>query len=78
MARREYLFLEGNEITVIASFRKYGDFITCSWIRRVDGANNTVERFAAAFTDVPQERYRIFNDSEITSLQDIKIAEGEC
>jgi len=59
-------------------FRKYGDAITCSWIRRVEGANNTDERFAAAFAGVPKNKFRIFNDSEIPSLAQIDIAGGAC
>lgn len=60
------------------AFRKYADAIACSWIRRVDGANNTDERFAAAFVGVPKDRFRIYNDSEIPSLAQIDIAGGAC
>jgi len=60
------------------AFRKYGDFITCSWIRRVDGADNSQERFDAAFQGVPSNKFRIYNDADIPSLQDIDVAGGEC
>ncbi|KAF8351920.1 hypothetical protein F5887DRAFT_1068303 [Amanita rubescens] len=60
------------------AYRKYGDSIMCAWIRKVDGANNTAARFAAAFDGVPSSRWRVFNDSEIPGLADINVANGEC
>ena len=63
----------------LCRFRKYGPkFITCIWIRRFDGANNTNARFAAAFEGVPASKIRIYNDSEIPSLSRINVAGGEC
>ncbi|TRM66870.1 hypothetical protein BD626DRAFT_484063 [Schizophyllum amplum] len=60
-------------------YRKYGpDFLGCAWIRAVDGANNTDERFAAAFAEVPAERWRVFTDDEIASLADIDLDGGSC
>ncbi|KAJ3565246.1 hypothetical protein NP233_g7750 [Leucocoprinus birnbaumii] len=60
------------------AFRKYGDAISCAWIRRVDGANNTEERFSAAFAGVPQSKFRIYNDAEIPTLAQIDVAGGAC
>jgi len=60
------------------SFRKYGDFIACSWIRQVDGANNTAERFSVAFEGVPTNRYRMYTDDEIQGLALIDVAGGAC
>ncbi|KAI5891378.1 uncharacterized protein SCHCODRAFT_02628937 [Schizophyllum commune H4-8] len=60
-------------------FRKYGpDFLGCAWIRAVDGANNTDERFAEAFADVPSDRWRVFTDDEIAGLADIDLDGGAC
>lgn len=50
----------------------------CAWIRKVDGANNTAARFAAAFEGVPSSRWRVFDDSEIPGLANIDVANGEC
>ncbi|KAF8624707.1 hypothetical protein AX17_007038 [Amanita inopinata Kibby_2008] len=61
-----------------AAFRRYGDFIACAWIRKFDGANNTAERFNAAFAGVPSNKYRIYEDSEIARLATINVAGGEC
>ncbi|KAK0224214.1 hypothetical protein IW262DRAFT_1459269 [Armillaria fumosa] len=60
------------------AYRKYGDFIQCIWIRRVDGANNSNERFTAAFNGVPETMYRIYTDDEIPSLAHIDVAGGSC
>ncbi|GLB39809.1 putative uncharacterized conserved protein (DUF2183) [Lyophyllum shimeji] len=61
------------------AFRKFGgDFISCSWIRRVDGANNTDARFAEAFQGVPANKFRTFTDADIPGLQNINVAAGEC
>ncbi|THH19711.1 hypothetical protein EW146_g1478 [Bondarzewia mesenterica] len=47
-------------------FRRFGpDFVSCIWIRRVDGANNTDARFTSAFEGVPSDRFRVYNDSDI-------------
>ncbi|PPQ92513.1 hypothetical protein CVT25_010346 [Psilocybe cyanescens] len=60
------------------SIRKYGDSIVCAWIRRVEGANNTDERFAAAFSGIPASRFRIYTDADIAGLASINVAGGEC
>lgn len=65
--------------TYAEAFRKFGgDFMSCSWIRRVEGANNTDARFAAAFEGIPASKFRIFTDDEIPKLQNINVAGGEC
>ncbi|KDR77320.1 hypothetical protein GALMADRAFT_66735 [Galerina marginata CBS 339.88] len=61
------------------SFRKFGpSTIVCSWIRRVDGANNTDARFASAFAGVPANKFRIYTDADIPNLANINVAGGEC
>ncbi|KAK0463293.1 hypothetical protein IW261DRAFT_1347935, partial [Armillaria novae-zelandiae] len=60
------------------AYRKYGNFIQCIWIRQVDGANNSNERFTAAFTGVPKNKYRIYTDDEIPGLAHIDVAGGLC
>jgi len=60
------------------SFRKFGDAISCSWIRKVDGADNTDKRFAAAFAGVPSNRFRLFTDAEIPALAKVDVASGSC
>ncbi|KAH0585184.1 hypothetical protein H2248_008439 [Termitomyces sp. 'cryptogamus'] len=65
--------------TYDAAFNRYGgDFITCIWIRSVDGADNTAARFAGAFAGVSQDKYRIYTDDQILSLQQIDVAGGKC
>ncbi|KAG7442903.1 uncharacterized protein BT62DRAFT_954366 [Guyanagaster necrorhizus] len=60
------------------AYRKYGDFIRCIWIHRVDGANNSYERFITAFEGVPKNKYRIYTDNDIAGLADIDVAGGSC
>ncbi|KAJ7653467.1 hypothetical protein B0H17DRAFT_1147058 [Mycena rosella] len=60
------------------AIRKYGDFIACAWIRKVDGANNTDERFAEAFAGVSPSKFKLYTDDEIPSLADIDVAGGSC
>jgi hypothetical protein len=55
-----------------------GDFIRCIWIHQVDGADNSQERFDAAFEGVPAERIKIFTDDDIPSLANIDVAGGTC
>ncbi|KAJ3495715.1 hypothetical protein NLJ89_g10583 [Agrocybe chaxingu] len=57
---------------------KKGVPIQCTWIRHVEGANNTAERFATAFSGVPATKYRIFTDADIPSLAKINVAGGAC
>jgi len=64
--------------TYAEAFNKYKDFITCIWIRRFEGADNSDERFAEAFKGIPKEKFRIYNDTDITSLANINVADGEC
>ncbi|KAK1229909.1 hypothetical protein PQX77_007008 [Marasmius sp. AFHP31] len=55
-----------------------GDFIRCIWIHLVDGADNSDERFAAAFEGVPQDRIRLFDDSQVAALANVDVAGGQC
>jgi len=59
-------------------FQKYPDSISCIWIRKVGGADNSDARFQTAFSGVPKERVRLFEDSEIASLAEVKVAGGSC
>lgn len=65
-------------LILIYRFAKYGDAIACIWIRRVDKADNSDARFKAAFAGVPTTRFRIFNDTDIPTLQTINVAGGKC
>ncbi|KAF9010909.1 hypothetical protein BDZ89DRAFT_937293, partial [Hymenopellis radicata] len=47
------------------AFRLFGDFIQCIWIRKVDDADNSDERFAAAFEGVPETKFRVYTDDDI-------------
>jgi len=59
------------------AFRTHGGtFVQCIWIRQVDGAQNTEDRFAAAFKDVPTTKFRRFTDP--SELANIDVAGGEC
>ncbi|KAJ7241914.1 hypothetical protein B0H12DRAFT_1313142 [Mycena haematopus] len=60
------------------AIRKYGDFIACAWIRKVDGANNTDERFAEAFAGVSPSKFKLYTDDEIPGLANIDVAGGSC
>ncbi|KAJ7693763.1 hypothetical protein B0H14DRAFT_2651306 [Mycena olivaceomarginata] len=60
------------------AIRKYGDFIACAWIRKVDGANNTDARFAAAFAGVDPSKFKLYTDDEIPGLADVDVAGGKC
>lgn len=59
-------------------FRKYPGFITCIWIRQVEGAKNAADRFAAAFKDISRAKYYVFTDAEIPKLSSVTVAEGGC
>lgn len=48
----------------------------CIWIRKVDGAANSAERFAAAFAGVPANKFRLFTDP--AELMNINVAGGQC
>jgi hypothetical protein len=63
---------------IIIRIRKYGDFIACAWIRKVDGANNTDARFAAAFAGVDPSKFKLYTDDEIPGLADVDVAGGKC
>jgi hypothetical protein len=59
------------------AFRVHGaEFVKCIWVREVDGAANTAERFAAAFDQVPTDKFRTFKDP--SELAGIDVAAGEC
>ncbi|KIY70255.1 hypothetical protein CYLTODRAFT_348076 [Cylindrobasidium torrendii FP15055 ss-10] len=62
------------------AFRTFGaDFIQCIWIRAVDKADNSDKRFAAAFKDVPKNKYRVYSDDDIVNLlPTIDVAGGAC
>ncbi|KAK7061968.1 DUF2183 domain-containing protein [Favolaschia claudopus] len=60
------------------AIRKYGDFVACAWIRKVDEANNTDARFAAAFKNVPQAKIHLYSDDEIPALAKVDVAGGKC
>ncbi|KAG2003732.1 hypothetical protein CC2G_004314 [Coprinopsis cinerea AmutBmut pab1-1] len=62
-----------------AAFAKHGPgAIACIWIREVEGADNSAERFGQIFRDIPQEKVKIFKDSEIASLRQVNVAAGQC
>lgn len=44
----------------------------------VDGGDNSDERFAEAFDGVPQEKWRLYNTTDIPSLADVDLAGGSC
>ncbi|TFK28491.1 hypothetical protein FA15DRAFT_700943 [Coprinopsis marcescibilis] len=60
-----------------ASARKHGGFVSCIWIRQVEGANNAPERFAETFLGL-DGKFRVFSDDQIAGLADIDIAGGAC
>ncbi|KAJ6256928.1 hypothetical protein Dda_7811 [Drechslerella dactyloides] len=56
--------------------RRHPDSIQCIWIRQVQNATNTPERFASAFKAVPQAKWKVFtNPAEVTNLD---VANGKC
>lgn len=44
----------------------------------MDGADNSDERFAAAFAGVPANKFRVFSDTDIPGLANINVVGGEC
>ncbi|KIY62350.1 hypothetical protein CYLTODRAFT_494702 [Cylindrobasidium torrendii FP15055 ss-10] len=61
------------------AFNTYGDFIQCIWIRQVEDADNSDERFATAFEGVPETKYRVFTDEDIVNvLPTLDVAGGSC
>ncbi|KAL0946118.1 hypothetical protein HGRIS_012383 [Hohenbuehelia grisea] len=61
------------------AFRKFGgDFVACIWIRKVDGGDNSDQRFETAFKAVPKERFRLYEDKDIPGLSSIDVKGGEC
>ncbi|KAL0946222.1 hypothetical protein HGRIS_012481 [Hohenbuehelia grisea] len=61
------------------AFRKFGgDFVACIWIRKVEGADNSDQRFETAFKDVPKERIRVYEDKDISSLSSVDVKGGKC
>jgi len=62
-----------------AAFNTYGEgVISCIWIRAVEGADNSEERFATTFAGIPETRFRIYQDADIPSLAQIDVAGGQC
>jgi len=59
-------------------FRKQPSSVSCIWIRKVSGGNNTDARFSAAFAGVPEGRIKVFEDSEMASLASVDVAGGAC
>ncbi|PPQ66431.1 hypothetical protein CVT24_007197 [Panaeolus cyanescens] len=39
-------------------YKRFPDMLLCAWIRQVENADNTPERFAKAFKDVPKNKWR--------------------
>ncbi|PFH50839.1 hypothetical protein AMATHDRAFT_3576 [Amanita thiersii Skay4041] len=60
------------------AFVKYENWITCIWIPLVDNTKKSDKRFKTAFAKVPQDRYRLFTDSEILDMRRIDVAGGKC
>lgn len=60
------------------AFKKYPGFISCIWIRQVDGADNSDARFGAAFAGVTAGKFRAFKDADIATLANIDVAGGNC
>ncbi|KAJ8090682.1 hypothetical protein PM082_018243 [Marasmius tenuissimus] len=70
---------QGDPEVYARAFNTYGPFfIRCMWIRLVEGGDNSQERFAAAFKGIPEDRVRLFDDSQIAGLADVKVKDGEC
>lgn len=59
-------------------FQKYPDSVSCIWIRKVEGADNSDARFQTAFAGVPKEKVRLFEDKQIASLAQVDVAGGSC
>lgn len=61
------------------AYRKFGgEWMGCIWIRQIEdeGANNTDTRFAEAFRDVPENKWRVFKDP--AEMKEVDLAAGEC
>ncbi|KAK6343447.1 hypothetical protein TWF730_011036 [Orbilia blumenaviensis] len=56
--------------------RRHPDFIQCIWIRKVNEADNSDERFATAFKGVPQAKWKVF--TEPSELMELDVASGKC
>ncbi|KAK6525764.1 hypothetical protein TWF281_010809 [Arthrobotrys megalospora] len=56
--------------------RRHPDFIQCIWIRKVNEADNSDERFATAFKGVPQAKWKVF--TEPSELAELDVATGKC
>ncbi|KAI9144442.1 hypothetical protein BKA69DRAFT_793967 [Paraphysoderma sedebokerense] len=50
--------------------------ITCIFIRKVEGADNSEARFNKDFTGVPREKWVVFDDPKVVESADI--ANGKC
>ena len=74
-----FVICRNNDANALCRFRKHGgNFIQCIWIREVEGAENSAERFAAAFEGVPADRVRVFTDAEIGALAQRDVVNGQC
>ncbi|KAH7100002.1 hypothetical protein BKA62DRAFT_707946 [Auriculariales sp. MPI-PUGE-AT-0066] len=60
------------------AFKRHATSVQCIWIRLVDGADNSKERFAKTFDGVHGLKIRTFTDAETQSLQQIDVANGKC
>lgn len=58
--------------------KKFPQMLQCVWIRKVDGAVNTNERFEKAFANVPKGRYFTYTDAEISKLGQLAVKDGVC
>ncbi|KAK6507577.1 hypothetical protein TWF481_006004 [Arthrobotrys musiformis] len=56
--------------------RRYPDVVQCIWIRKVDGADNSHQRFEEAFKGVPEEKWLVFEDAWDVMPWDV--ADGKC
>ncbi|PPQ66437.1 hypothetical protein CVT24_007203 [Panaeolus cyanescens] len=54
----------------------FPDMLLCAWIRQVDNADNTPERFAKAFEGVPRSKWRVYTDADIHKLGAIDVEHG--
>ncbi|KAK6512894.1 hypothetical protein TWF506_009057 [Arthrobotrys conoides] len=56
--------------------RRYPDFIHCIFIRKVEGADNTEERFSKAFSGVPRKKWKVF--TEPSEVMELDVVSGLC
>ncbi|KAF3937480.1 hypothetical protein ABW19_dt0210529 [Dactylella cylindrospora] len=56
--------------------RRHPEFIQCIWVRQVQDADNSPERFATAFADVPPTKWKVFADP--AELMNLDPSTGKC